>query len=581
MSTLLSVHSLSYETLSGPLFKNISLTIKAGDRVGLIGHNGCGKSTLISLLCGELTPKEGSISLSNQCILARVEQYLPAHLHALSLLNAVLAVLPADQQSSDAWRAETLLTEMGFVEQDWSTLVGALSGGQYTRLLLARALIVQPDLLLLDEPSNHLDLPSLLWLESFLASWRGSFVLVSHDQRLLDRVSNSTVILRDHALSFFSLPCSAAREALQNQDEADYRRRQGEQKEIDRIEQSAKRLAIWGQVYDNEAFSRKAQSMEKRLSKLRDRQTDLTEGTPWTLQLHGLEMKADRLLDIEDLAVSPDVDLPALFRASGLQVRSGDHIGLVGRNGCGKSSLLRQLWRNWTAGQESEALKFHPQCSVGYYDQDQLQLDGSKTLLSALGDFSPAPDEIKKRALISAGFPYLRHTQQVDQLSGGERARLMFIALSLAKYHLLFLDEPTNHLDLEGKEELAEELHQFDGGFILVTHDRELLEQSCNRFWFIQDGVLVEMQDLPQLYAALSQTQPQRQGASSPDKDSTPSSQTAEPEPSSEDALLQELIELEGRLADDLARKPKHQKIALQELWQKEIQSIRQALGLS
>ncbi len=341
MSTLLSVHSLSYETLSGPLFKNISLTIKAGDRVGLIGHNGCGKSTLISLLCGELTPKEGSISLSNQCILARVEQYLPAHLHALSLLNAVLAVLPADQQSSDAWRAETLLTEMGFVEQDWSTLVGALSGGQYTRLLLARALIVQPDLLLLDEPSNHLDLPSLLWLESFLASWRGSFVLVSHDQRLLDRVSNSTVILRDHALSFFSLPCSAAREALQNQDEADYRRRQGEQKEIDRIEQSAKRLAIWGQVYDNEAFSRKAQSMEKRLSKLRDRQTDLTEGTPWTLQLHGLEMKADRLLDIEDLAVSPDVDLPALFRASGLQVRSGDRIGLVGRNGCGKSSLLR------------------------------------------------------------------------------------------------------------------------------------------------------------------------------------------------------------------------------------------------
>ncbi|XOT94690.1 ABC transporter ATP-binding protein, partial [Alcaligenes pakistanensis] len=170
-------------------------------------------------------------------------------------------------------------------------------GGQYTRLLLARALITQPDLLLLDEPSNHLDLPSLLWLEGFLSSWRGTFVLVSHDQRLLDRVTNSTIILRDHTLSFFSLPCSAAREALRHRDEADLRRQQGEQKEIDRIEQSAKRLAIWGQVYDNETFSRKAQSMEKRLSKLRDSQTDLTQGTPWTLQLHGLEMKADRLLD--------------------------------------------------------------------------------------------------------------------------------------------------------------------------------------------------------------------------------------------------------------------------------------------
>lgn len=121
MSTLLSVHSLSYETLSGPLFKEIAFTIKAGDRVGLIGHNGCGKSTLISLLCGELTPKQGSISLANHCILARVEQYLPADLHALSLLNAVLAALPAEQQNTDAWRAETLLCEMGFQEQDWHT----------------------------------------------------------------------------------------------------------------------------------------------------------------------------------------------------------------------------------------------------------------------------------------------------------------------------------------------------------------------------------------------------------------------------------------------------------------------------
>jgi ATPase subunit of ABC transporter with duplicated ATPase domains len=207
MSTLLSVHSLSYETLSGPLFKEIAFTIKAGDRVGLIGHNGCGKSTLISLLCGELTPKQGSISLANHCILARVEQYLPADLHALCLLNAVLAALPAEQQNTDAWRAETLLCEMGFQEQDWHTQISALSGGQYTRLLLARALITQPDLLLLDEPSNHLDLPSLLWLESFLSSWRGTFVLVSHDQRLLDRVCNSTIILRDRTLSFFSLPC--------------------------------------------------------------------------------------------------------------------------------------------------------------------------------------------------------------------------------------------------------------------------------------------------------------------------------------------------------------------------------------
>lgn len=579
MSTLLAVHSLSYETLSGPLFKELSLTIKAGDRVGLIGHNGCGKSTLISLLCGELTPKEGSISRSNHCILARVEQYLSADLHALSLLNAVLAALPADQHSTDAWRAETLLSEMGFQEQDWHTPIHALSGGQYTRLLLARALITQPDLLLLDEPSNHLDLPSLLWLEGFLSNWRGSFVLVSHDQRLLDQVTNSTIILRDRSLSFFSLPCSAAREELQNRDEADFRRHQGEQREIDRIEQSAKRLAIWGQVYDNETFARKAQSMEKRLSKLRDSQTDLTDGTPWTLQLHGLDMKADRLLDIVDMTVSPAENLPALFQVQGLQVRSGDRIGLVGRNGCGKSSLLRQLWRYWQAEFETTALKFHPQGRVGYYDQDQQLLDGSKTLLHALQDFSSLPDDVRKMALISAGFPYLRHAQRVDSLSGGERARLMFIALSLAKYHLLFLDEPTNHLDLEGKEELAEQLCQFKGGFILVTHDRELLEKSCNRFWLVDDGALTERQDLTQLYASLVQAD--HPGASTPAVNpGTPGHKTTESSTSSDDTLLEQLIELESRLEADLARKPKHQKVALHEGWQAEIHRLRQALDL-
>lgn len=579
MSTLLSVHSLSYETLSGPLFKKIAFTIKAGDRVGLIGHNGCGKSTLISLLCGELTPKQGSISLANHCILARVEQYLPADLHALSLLNAVLAALPAEQQNTDAWRAETLLCEMGFQEQDWHTQISALSGGQYTRLLLARALITQPDLLLLDEPSNHLDLPSLLWLESFLSSWRGTFVLVSHDQRLLDRVCNSTIILRDRTLSFFSLPCSAAREALRNRDEADLRRHQGEQKEIDRIEQSAKRLAIWGQVYDNETFARKAQSMEKRLSKLRENQTDLTDGTPWTLQLHGLDMKADRLLDIAEMAVSPAENLPALFQAHGLQVRSGDRIGLVGRNGCGKSSLLRQLWRYWQAETDMDGLKFHPQCRIGYYDQDQQQLDGSKTLLHALQDFSPLPDDVRKMALISAGFPYLRHAQKVDSLSGGERARLMFIALSLANYHLLFLDEPTNHLDLEGKEELAEELCGFKGGFILVTHDRELLEKSCNRFWLVDEGSLTEMQDLTQLYASLVQTD-QAEESSPASSPGTLGTKTAISAPSSDDSLLEQLIELESKLEADLARKPKHQKPGLQEAWQAEIHKLRQALNL-
>ncbi|VCW62369.1 optrA_5_KT862783 [Klebsiella pneumoniae] len=167
MSTLLTAHALHVETAFGPLFNSLSFTLKKGDRIGLIGHNGCGKSTLLQVLDGTLAPTSGSVSLAGQCLMARVEQHLPEALHTQSLLQAVLAPLPADAREAQRWLAERLLAQMGFtpavMEQQTATLVAAS-----TRLLLARALIRQPDLLLLDEPGNHLDLPTLLWLESFL-----------------------------------------------------------------------------------------------------------------------------------------------------------------------------------------------------------------------------------------------------------------------------------------------------------------------------------------------------------------------------------------------------------------------------
>ncbi len=156
---------------------------------------------------------------------------------------------------------------MGFAEAAWSLTAGSLSGGQHTRLLLARALIISPDLLLLDEPGNHLDLPTMLWLEQFLARWNGSFILVSHDSALLDSVTNRTWILRDGQLQAFDLPCTQARAALAARDESDALRHKAEQKEIDRVTASAKRLATWGQVYDNEDLARKAKQMEKQVAR--------------------------------------------------------------------------------------------------------------------------------------------------------------------------------------------------------------------------------------------------------------------------------------------------------------------------
>lgn len=570
MSTLLTAQSLYVDTAFGPLFTNLSFTLKKGDRIGLIGYNGCGKSTLLQVLDGTIVPNSGSVALANHCLMARVEQHLPDTLLAQPLLQAVLAKLPVLERESQRWQAERLLAEMGFTPDEVLQLASTLSGGQHTRLLLARALIQQPDLLLLDEPGNHLDLPTLLWLESFLQTWQGSFVLVSHDNILLDAVTNASWILRDRTLHAFFLPCSAARQALEAQDASDALRHKAEQKEIDRVAASAKRLAIWGRTYDNEDLSRKAKQMEKQVQRLKDSQTELTDGTPWRLALCGDMLRADRLLEMEQLPVSPAPGLPALFTAGLARLKSGDRVAVMGRNGCGKSSLLRLLWRQMQHETTEPGLRLHPRLKPGYYDQTLHQLADGDTLLDALEPFEPAP-ETRRRALISAGFSWARHGQKVATLSGGERSRLLFVGLSLARYSLLLLDEPTNHLDMDGKTALAATLNDYPGGLLLVSHDRELINQSCNRFWLIDERGLSEWQSADEVYDVL------RAAVRRPlIEETTVNRREAEDD---HDALLERLITLEQLLADDLARKPKHQKPQLQAQWRKEMATINTKLS--
>ena len=569
MSTLLTAQSLRVDTAFGTLFDSLSFTLKKGDRIGLLGDNGCGKSTLLKVLDGTDSPAAGTVALAGYCLMARVEQHLPEAIYPLTMLDAVLAQLPATERESLHWKAETLLAGMGFTPQDMALTSATLSGGQHTRLLLARALIGDPDLLLLDEPSNHLDLPTLLWLEQFLQNWSGSFVLVSHDRQLLDAVTNGSWILRDKMLHYFALPCTAARQALVAKDESDALRHKAEQKEIDRVTASARRLATWGKVYDNEDLARKAKQMEKQVERLKESQTELTAGSPWTLTLRGDALRADRLLEMENLSVAPEPGLSELFHVDIARLRSGDRVAIVGRNGCGKSSLMKLIWRHFSGEPSETGLKLHPRVSPGYYDQTLNQLSEEATIFDALEPFAPDP-QTRKMALISAGFPWARHGQKVSTLSGGERSRLLFIGLTLARYSLLMLDEPTNHLDMEGKEALAETLQQFEGGVLLVSHDRQLISQSCNRFWLIEDGRLSEWHDAEAVFERLREDT----GPVVPE-----ASNTAFKAPSSaSDDLLERLVALETLLEEDLARKPKHQKPQLQAQWRREIEEIEAQL---
>ena len=569
MSTLLTAQSLRVDTAFGTLFDSLSFTLKKGDRIGLLGDNGCGKSTLLKVLDGTDSPAAGTVALAGHCMMARVEQHLPEAIYPLTMLDAVLAQLPAAERDSLRWKAETLLASMGFSPQDTALQSSTLSGGQHTRLLLARALISEPDLLLLDEPSNHLDLPTMLWLEQFLQNWVGSFVLVSHDRQLLDAVTNGSWILRDKTLHYFALPCTAARKALVAKDESDALRHKAEQKEIDRVAASAKRLATWGKVYDNEDLARKAKQMEKQVERLKESQTEVTAGSQWTLTLWGDALRADRLLEMDNLDVPPAPGLPALFRVDIARLKSGDRVAIIGRNGCGKSSLMKLIWQQCRAEQSTDTLKLHPRVAPGYYDQTLHQLPDDAPLLDALEPFAPNPQD-RKMALISAGFPWARHGQLVSTLSGGERSRLLFVGLTLARYSLLMLDEPTNHLDMEGKEALAATLQQFEGGVLLVSHDRQLIAQSCNRFWLIEDGKLSEWHDADAVFERLRESS----GLTQPVDTALPRDET----PSPYDDVLERLVALETLLAEDLARKPKHQKPQLQAQWRKEIEDLEAQL---
>ncbi|OEZ89170.1 putative ABC transporter ATP-binding protein YheS [Janthinobacterium sp. HH106] len=579
MTTLISTQALQLDTHDGFLFNELAFTLRQGDRIGLIGHNGCGKSTLLGLLSGTREATAGTIHYARACRLQHVEQHLPPELASLSLYDALLA--PVLEQPELHWRVDSLLAELGFEHETAQVPVHSLSGGQHTRLLLGRALLQEPNVLLLDEPSNHLDLPSLLWLEQFLLRWRGAFILVSHDQRLLDNVATRSWILRDSRLYDFDLPCGPALAALAEADLAAAARHAAEQKEIDRLSASSARLALWGRTYDNEDLARKAKTMQRRIDKLKDAQSFVSDGAPWRLSLRGKPLAADQLLALDALDVRAVPASPLLFHTGQLWLKPGDRVALLGANGSGKSSLLRLCWQAIQEQEERADLRYHHAANIGYYDQSLRQLADTADLSDALYPFAVQNEAARsqvarKQALISAGFPYARHGQTVATLSGGERARLLFLGLSLASYHLLLLDEPSNHLDMQGKAELGQALRGFAGGCLLVSHDRDLIETACNRFWVVADGRLEEWPDAASAYARLSAEDGQ---APLP----VPRVETAAlaPAQTDVDVQLERLCELEQLLAEDLARKPRHQKPASQQAWQAELAQLNQSLGIS
>ena len=581
MSVLLNCLAARFTAGTKPLFDGIDCSIVAGDKVGLCGHNGSGKSTLLRLLAGAEQLDGGQIQRRRGLRLAMVEQFLPDALAPLTVLAAVQATAPDGEE----YRAAAVLTTLGFPAAEHGHTVADLSGGQQNRLLLARALVSDPEVILFDEPTNHMDLATLQVLEVFLRDEIGcAFVLVSHDRALLDAVTRRTLVLRDRRIYAFDLPFSAARQALAEQDVANATARRAEEKQIEELRVSARRLALWGKVYDNESLAKRAKSMEKRIARMEEDKTFVSAGSGLKLQLETAETRANRALRVTDFDVrAPDGTV--LFHINELILRPGDRVALLGANGAGKSTFIRALVAHYRGGAERSAqLAISPQARIGYYDQELQELSGgAPTMASYLRATSDAGEGAIRQALIKAGFAYADHDRAVAVLSGGERARLLFVRLRLAQANFLILDEPTNHIDIDGKEDLEAQLIESGATLLITAHDRRFVDRVADRLLWIRAGRLVELTSAQPFYdwllAAGSGAGARRAaldaGASAgAGRDQHQGAATAV----TLDAVLEHIVELEAKLDADLARKPRHQKPDLQAQWRAQLADLQRRL---
>ncbi|MFU2073652.1 ABC transporter ATP-binding protein [Gallibacterium anatis] len=487
------------------LLENANATITPGQKVGLVGKNGCGKSSLFSLIKGELLPEQGDVTYPNSWQISWVNQETPAlEISALDYtiqgdreytqLQQQLAI--ANQQNDgyriaaihsqldaiDAWtiqsRASTLLHGLGFEESQLSLPVKSFSGGWRMRLNLAQALLCRSDLLLLDEPTNHLDLDAVIWLESWLKSYSGTLVLISHDRDFLDPIINKVIHIEQHQLFEYTGNYSnfeimrASKLAQQN---ALYQQQQQKiahlQKFIDRFKAKATK-------------AKQAQSRIKALERM-EKIAPAHIDNPFSFHFPQPEYLPNPLLSMEKVSAGYGENL--VLQHIKLNLVPGSRIGLLGKNGAGKSTLIKLL-----AGElapQSGVVQLAKGVQLGYFAQHQLDiLRAEESPLWHLQRLAPTKTEQELRDYLG-GFAF--HGDKVKQaiasFSGGEKARLVLALIVWQRPNLLLLDEPTNHLDLDMRQALTEALMDYEGSLVVVSHDRHLLRNTVSEFYLVHD----------------------------------------------------------------------------------------------
>jgi ATP-binding cassette subfamily F protein 3 len=500
---MLRIDRLTYRIAGRTLLDGTAASINAGHRVGLVGRNGCGKTTLLRLIAGETEPSEGSISFPSRWRIGLTRQEAPGG--PQTLIETVLAAdrelteliedantvedgeriaeIHARLQDKDAHsapaRAARILAGLGFSEQDQQRPCAEYSGGWRMRVALAGLLFTAPDLLLLDEPTNHLDLEATLWLEDYLRGYPGTILLVSHDRDLLNRVVDEILHLDQGRLVLYQGGYDRFEQTRQMRVELNEKMRAKVEAERAHIRAFVDRFRY------KASKAKQAQSRLKMLERLQPLPAQQDEGGV-VLRFPEPEPLASPLLSLEKVTVG--YDGRTVLGPLDLRLDADDRIALLGANGNGKSTLIKLLAGRLKpfAGHVSKSGKLR----IGYFAQHQAdELDVEASPLLQLSRRRPRDtDEQVRSHLGRFGFSQDRAETKIAALSGGEKARLLLALMSAERPHILLLDEPTNHLDVATREALVQAINDFEGAVIIVSHDPHVIQLTVDRFWLVADG---------------------------------------------------------------------------------------------